>query len=401
MKHKIPCIVGLPHSRTNVVGCDFKGNDSITTAGGIFLNSDLLMSNCKFSSFRAGALLLSSTRNNHIKVADSEISRCGFVGVYAQGGEAKPLLTRLKIDNIEGPGVRVHKANRAKIVGCEIVKCQMGVEVVCAEPIIAMNVIKQNYENGVVTYAKNGLCCNAIIKHNEIAKNKDNGVLCAGTRNFTRVTKNTNICSNRRAGVKALEGAAISITRNKISSNFGQGVLLVEGTSAHIELNEIFTNYKANIAYGGENTADTVVLNNKIHSSRSEGIFVIESGFSWIYRNEVYGNNDGVILFDASPHLCGNVVRDNQRAGVIVSGSSFPKMERNEVAFNNTSGVLARDNSRLTMENNHLHDNYYQLSLRQGREDKLQRLMENNNIEGTNELPKSLCSTLFPWGKSY
>ena len=136
VKHKIPCIVGLPQSRTNVVGCDFKGNDSITTAGGIFLNSDLLMSNCKFSSFRAGALLLSSTRHNHIKVADSEISRCGFVGVYAQGGEAKPLLTRLKIDNIEGPGVRVHKANRAKVVGCEIVKCQVGVEVVCAEPVI-------------------------------------------------------------------------------------------------------------------------------------------------------------------------------------------------------------------------------------------------------------------------
>lgn len=74
----------------------------------------------------------------------------------------------------------------------------------------------------------------------------------------------------------------------------------MEGTSAHIEKNEIYTNYKANIAYGGDNSSDTVIMNNKIHSARSEGIFAIENGYSWIYKNDIYNNNDGLILFDSS-----------------------------------------------------------------------------------------------------
>lgn len=118
-----------------------------------------------------------------------------------------------------------------------------------------------------------------------IEKNKDNGIICAGRENYTRIEKNTSIANNRRAGVKAVEGATITIIKNKIHSNFAQGILLVEGTSAHIELNEIFTNFKANIAFGGDNSSDTVINNNKIYSSRSEGIFIIESGYSWVKNN--------------------------------------------------------------------------------------------------------------------
>jgi parallel beta-helix repeat protein len=91
----------------------------------------------------------------------------------------------------------------------------------------------------------------------------------------------------------------------------------------------VFLNYKANIAFGGDNSSDTVIYKNKIYSSRSEGIFVIESGFSWILNNQVYDNNDGIIMFDSSPHICENEINENQRTGVIVSGSSFPRIERN------------------------------------------------------------------------
>ena len=52
--------------------------------------------------------------------------------------------------------------------------------------------------------------------------------------------------------------------------------------SHFISKNEIYTNYKANIAYGGDNSSDVVIFDNKIHSARSEGIFAIENGFSWI-----------------------------------------------------------------------------------------------------------------------
>lgn len=68
------------------------------------------------------------------------------------------------------------------------------------------------------------------------------------------------IANNRRAGVKAIEGAHLSIWENIIKSNFCQGILLVEGTSAHIEQNQINMNYKANIAFGGDRSEDTVII---------------------------------------------------------------------------------------------------------------------------------------------
>jgi hypothetical protein len=46
-----------------------------------------------------------------------------------------------------------------------------------------------------------------VIKYNIIEKNKDNGIVCAGKENYTRIEKNQNIANNRRAGIKALEGA--------------------------------------------------------------------------------------------------------------------------------------------------------------------------------------------------
>jgi len=153
--------------------------------------------------------------------------------------------------------------------------------------------------------------CDGVIKYNVIEKNKDNGIVCAGRENYTRIEKNQSISSNRRSGIKALEGASITIIKNKINSNFAQGILLVEGTSAHIESNEIFTNFKANIAFGGDNSSDTVIYNNKIYSSRSEGIFVIESGYSWIKNNQIYDNNDGIIMFDSSPHITENNINEN------------------------------------------------------------------------------------------
>ncbi len=172
-------------------------------------------------------------------------------------------------------------------------------------------------------------------------------------------------------------------------------MLLVEGTSGHIEGNTIFTNYKANIAFGGENSADTVILKNKIHSGRSEGIFIIESGFSYIYENEIYDNNDGIILFDSSPHVFGNEIRDHQRSGMIVSGSSYPKVEWNEIFGNATTGILVRDNSEAFItKQNKIHENYYQLSIRKLARDKVKKIWEHNIIDGPCEMPSliNLCT---------
>jgi parallel beta-helix repeat protein len=120
---------------------------------------------------------------------------------------------------------------------------------------------------------------------------------------------------------------------------------LAETTSAHIEQNDIYTNFKANIALGGINSGDTVIMRNRIRESRSEGIFLLESGFCQIIMNEVYGNNDGIVLVDSTCLLERNDVTENARAGIICSGLSFPKITKNVIAHNLASGVLFRDES--------------------------------------------------------
>ena len=174
-----------------------------------------------------------------------------------------------------------------------------------------MNTFSQNYENGIFTEALKGLRCDAQITFNKIERNKNNGILCKGENNHTEIRRNHKINSNSMAGIKAIDGAVLRIVDNTIMLNFNQGILLVESTYAHIEHNLISQNYKANLAFGGAASADTVVLRNVIREGRAEGIFMIESGFAWIVRNEIVDNADGVVLFDSTPFISGNQIEHN------------------------------------------------------------------------------------------
>jgi len=167
--------------------------------------------------------------------------------------------------------------------------------------------------------------------------------------------------------------------------------LLVDSSSAHIEKNRIYQNYKANIAYGGTNSADTVILTNKIFQSRSEGIFCIEGGFSWIKFNEIYDNQDGIIMYDSCIHISNNKIHENQRSGIICSGSSFPKIEVNEIYGNHQTGITVRDNSRIATKDNKMFANFYQFSMKSFNSAKQRSLMKNNKIEGENEFYNSTC----------
>ena len=88
-------------------------------------------------------------------------------------------------------------------------------------------------------------------------------------------------------------------------------MLLSETTYGHLEKNKIIANYKANVAFGGAASCDTVILKNEIKEGRAEGIFVIESGFAWIQKNEIVDNADGILLFDATPHIYDNSIEHN------------------------------------------------------------------------------------------
>lgn len=53
---KIPCFVALPNSRVNIVNCEFMGNEHNLTSGCLFINSDVVMSSCRFTNFKAGSI---------------------------------------------------------------------------------------------------------------------------------------------------------------------------------------------------------------------------------------------------------------------------------------------------------------------------------------------------------
>jgi len=82
---------------------------------------------------------------------------------------------------------------------------------------------------------------------------------------------------NADAGVKAEDGAHLAIRKNQIKKNFGQGVLLVESSSAVVEGNELAENLKANIALGGSNSINTLIVENKVMRGGQEGIFMMQA----------------------------------------------------------------------------------------------------------------------------
>ena len=51
----------------------------------------------------------------------------------------------------------------------------------------------------------------------------------------------------------------------------------------------------SNIAFGGSNSVDTIIIDNKISNSHFEGIYMIECGNAWIIRNHIYDNYDGIV----------------------------------------------------------------------------------------------------------
>jgi hypothetical protein len=60
VKTKVPCLVSWPGTKLNLVACEFRGNEGILAAGALLINSDVLMSACKFYNFRAGAVFVVS-----------------------------------------------------------------------------------------------------------------------------------------------------------------------------------------------------------------------------------------------------------------------------------------------------------------------------------------------------
>jgi len=166
----------------------------------------------------------------------------------------------------------------------------------------------------------------------------------------------------------------------------------VENSAGFLEQNKLDGNIKANIAFGGEMSERTVIIRNEIKNCRNEGIFAIECPFSWIVNNNITENTDGIITVDANPKIMGNLIRDQKRAGIILSGHSNPKVIDNVISDNYTCGIFFRESSLGYVRRNTLANNYYQISIEGLTKLKLDPIINGNNMVGHNDISTSFCN---------
>ena len=98
-----------------MIGCDIIGNETDHCTGLISINSNLQVSNCRFSNFNEGAMHVISKRDNRVVIQNIDIFSCQLVGIYLQGVNSEPQILRCRMEKIDGPGIKVQRGNKAKI----------------------------------------------------------------------------------------------------------------------------------------------------------------------------------------------------------------------------------------------------------------------------------------------
>jgi hypothetical protein len=66
LKYKVPCVVAMKNTKVNIVESEFRGGDNNLTAGLLLINSNVTISSCKFTNFKAGAIFCVSQRDPDI-----------------------------------------------------------------------------------------------------------------------------------------------------------------------------------------------------------------------------------------------------------------------------------------------------------------------------------------------
>ena len=191
-----------------------------------------------------------------------EVSDDNIYEVNIKEDLEREIIKNCEIEKNDGPGIQICCPNTCLIKKNTISFNKNGIEVISADPKIIDNQISKNTGNGIFIKSVENLYSIPFVKGNTIRSNRESGILCSGKRNIAKIRDNQEISFNKLCGIKVDMLASPYIIKNKITKNIFQGILIVENSQAHIELNEISENIKANIAFGGENSANTVIVNN-------------------------------------------------------------------------------------------------------------------------------------------
>lgn len=361
----IPAIICKSESSMLMTDCELRGSNNFDTLGVLAKESNLIMKDCTISHFKTGGICMHLENSNSSKISNCKITFNGGFGIQVLGKtkkfnsakiagptlnineeEERDIIEGCEIEKNDGPGIQVCTPNNGLIQDNNIVFNKTGIEVISADPKIINNSISKNIINGISVKSIEGMFSVPLIKGNIIKSNRENGILCTGMFNLSKIIQNSEISFNKLCGIKVESLATPVIIKNVIMKNIFQGILIVENSSAHIEKNKIAENIKANIAFGGDSSANTVITHNTITDGRCEGIFMIEAGSAYIKHNLITRNYDGIIMITSSPELHHNNIHYNKNSGVMVMKDSRPKLYSNYLSNNRNVGFFIRDNSR-------------------------------------------------------
>lgn len=364
----VPAIIGLNNSTLLISFCELRGSNLIDTVGLLMKNANLVMKVCTLTYFKKGAIALLMGENNSFKILDSRIYFNKVFGIQVIGKtgkileesefasynpnilpreeDEKEIIKNCEIEKNDGPGIQICPPNTCLIKNNAINFNKNGIEIISADPRVVDNEICKNKLNGILVKSIERMYSIPIIQTNHIRSNRENGILLQGGLNLSKIKNNIEISYNKLCGIKIENQASPYIIMNKISKNIFQGILIVENAYAHIELNEISENIKANIAFGGDLSANTVITRNTITKGRCEGIFMLEAGTAYIRHNKISDNYDGIIMITSSPDVHNNTINNNKNSGVIIMKDSRPKLYNNTLEGNKNVGIFVRDNSK-------------------------------------------------------
>ena len=342
---KLACLVAKPDTTLKMLDCEIKGHKACLTAGCLFKMANVTMALCKIYNHRIAGVISEGKPGVKVSLLSNNFLQNNLAGIYLYGSGSHPKIKKNEILETNGIGIYCYYGTAPQIIENLLRKNHLGIFVESAEPIIFRNEIRNCFESAVVFTTIEEIGCGGELSMCTIRENEECGVIVKGRMCNPKIYCNLEISLSKLAGIKVCERAHPVISNNLIKNNLGQGILLVEGSSAHILRNDIEGNVKANIAFGGILSGDTVIEQNNIVSGRSEGIFMIEGEYALITQNVIKENMDGILLSTASPLVSHNRIIDNKRCGIVMINSCNPKITHNKIIKNYACGILIRQNS--------------------------------------------------------
>lgn len=335
-----------------MLDCELKGYKACFTAGCYFKMANVTMALCRIHNHRLAGMVVEGKPGAKVNIMSSTVTQNNVVGIYVLGSDSHAKIKKNEVAETNGPAIFCSIGTGPHIMENLLTKNRSGVYVESADPLIFRNEIFNCSESGVIFTTVEESACRGEMAMCTVRESEENGVLVKGLNCSPKVHSNLEISLSKLAGIKVTEKAHPTLSNNVIKNNLAQGILLVEGASAHISRNIIDENMKANIAFGGMLSGDTIIHHNTIINGRAEGIFMIEGEHTIITKNKIKKNMDGILLSSANPLISENNIEENRRCGIIMVSHCDPKLFRNLIINNYMCGILMRQNSMGIIEKN-------------------------------------------------